>query len=110
MADFQEHIDSLRRVGAEVIALSVDSGQDARAMVEERGLDYTVLYGLDAYQTRAAIGCYINEDAERPHLHATGFILDTDARVAIAVYSSGAIGRLVAKDVVASIRHMGESE
>jgi len=85
------------------VALSVDSEEDAQKMVERHTLIYPVLYGLDAREMATTIGSYINE--EPLHLHATGFILRPDGTIALAVYSSGAIGRLVADDTIGLVQH-----
>ncbi|MFQ5893484.1 MAG: peroxiredoxin, partial [Nitrospinota bacterium] len=49
------------------------------------------------------IDASINE--EPLYLHATGFILWPDGTIFLSVYSSGAIGRLVANDTIGLIRH-----
>lgn len=61
-------------------------------------MTFPVLYGLDAQRTAASVGCYMNERAEPPHLHATGFVLRPNGKVALALYSSGALGRLSVED------------
>ncbi len=45
-----------------MVALSVDSEDDAQKMVDHHGLTYPVLYGLNAPETMATIGGYINEE------------------------------------------------
>jgi hypothetical protein len=42
------------------------------------------------------------------YLQSTGFVLDPAGRVAVSVYSSGAIGRLVPEDVVGMVRYLSE--
>ena len=86
-----------------MVALSVDSDEDAQKMVERHTLIYPVLYGLDARKMVTTIGAYINE--EPLHLDPTGFILRPNGTIALAVYSSGAIGRLVADDTIGFIQH-----
>ena len=103
MADFQENIARLKDVGTEVVALSVDSEADAKKMVDQHGLTYPVLHGLDARETIATIGGYINE--EPPYLHPSGFVLRPDRTIVMLVQSSGAIGRLVADDTIRLIQH-----
>ncbi|MCH7922137.1 MAG: hypothetical protein IH975_03745 [Nitrospinae bacterium] len=49
------------------------------------------------------IGAYTNE--EPLYLHATGFILRPNGTIALAVYSSGPIGRIVSDDAIGIIRH-----
>jgi len=71
-------------------------------MVEKLGIAYPVAYGLNTEEIVRATGAYY--DKEKGHLHATGFVIRPDRRVAAACYSSGPIGRLVAKDVLALVK------
>jgi len=103
LADFQGKIEKFNEIGTQVVALSVDSEEDAQKTSERHTLTHPVLYGLDARPMAATIGTYINE--EPLYIHATGFILRPDGSIALAVYSSGAIGRLVADDTVGLIQH-----
>jgi hypothetical protein len=41
-----------------------------------------------------------------PHLHAAGFVLGPGGTVLLAVYSSGAIGRLVWQDVLGYVKYL----
>ena len=84
-------------------ALSVDSEEDAQKMVDRHKLTYPILHGLDARETMATIGGYINE--EPLFLHPSGFILRPNGTIVLLVQSSGAIGRLVANDTVGLIQH-----
>ncbi len=108
MADFQKHIDEFETIGTDVVALSVDSEEDARKMVDQHELTYPVLHGLDARETMATIGGYINE--EPPYLHPSGFVLRPDGTIVMLAQSSGAIGRLVATDTIGLIRHDQKQE
>ncbi len=86
-----------------MVALSVDSEEDAKKMVDHHKLTYSVLYGLNAREIAATIGGYINE--EPLYLHPSGFILRPNGTIVLLVQSSGAIGRLVANDTVGLIQH-----
>jgi len=86
-----------------VVALSIDSEDDAQKMTDRHELSYTILYGLDARETVATIGGYVNEDPL--YLHPSGFILRPDGTIVLLVQSSGAIGRLTASDALGLIRH-----
>ncbi|MDA2915436.1 peroxiredoxin family protein [Nitrospinae bacterium AH_259_B05_G02_I21] len=103
MADFQGKVDQFNKIGTQVVALSVDSEEDAQKTVEGNTLTYPVLYGLDAREMVSTIGAYINEGPL--YLHATGFILRSDGTIVLGVYSSGAIGRLVAEDTIGLTKH-----
>ena len=86
-----------------MVTLSVDSEEDAQKMVDRHTLTFPVLYGLNARETMATIGGYINE--EPLFLHPSGFILRPNGTIVLLVQSSGAIGRLVANDTVGLIQH-----
>ncbi len=103
MADTQKHLERFKEIGTEVVALSVDSEENARKMVDRHKLTYPVLHGLEAQKTMATIGGYINE--EPPYLHPSGFVLRPDGTIVMLVQSSGAIGRLVAADTIGLIQH-----
>ncbi|TVS83033.1 peroxiredoxin family protein [Mycobacterium helveticum] len=103
---FSRAVDTLTEVGAKVVALSVDDEETSAALVDKRKLRFPVGHSADADKIAAATGAYVNDD---PHyLQSTGFILAPDGTVRLAVYSSGAIGRLVADDVIGFIRYVTE--
>jgi len=104
LLDFQYARPQLYELGAEIVALSVDSLEQAQQTVERHRLSFRVLYGLNAHQVEKSIGAFINRDL--PYLQATNFILRPDGTVALAVYSSGAIGRLAAADTVNYLRSL----
>ncbi|WP_375313673.1 peroxiredoxin family protein [Bradyrhizobium sp. A5] len=87
-----------------VVALSVDTKVDAAALVEKHRLNFPVGYGVDADKIAAATGAYVNDNPR--YLQTTGFVLDPTGKVITAVYSSGAIGRLVADDVVGFVGYV----
>lgn len=106
LAAFSRALDTLSDLNVKVIAFSVDDEDTSAALVAKRRLRFPVGHSVDADKVAAALGAYVNDD---PHyLQSTGFILTPDGRVCLAVYSSGAIGRLVADDVVGFIRYVTE--
>src|SRR6266566_692166 len=98
----------LNELGAEVVALSVDSFEQAQQTVEQHRLTFPVLYGLDAREVAKMIGTSINEDPL--YLQATGFVLGPEGTVAVAVYSSSAIGRLVAADTINFLKYLQKAQ
>ncbi|GAC1355509.1 MAG: redoxin domain-containing protein [Ktedonobacteraceae bacterium] len=103
LIDFQRATEQLHALGVEVVALSVDPLEQAQQTVERHNLTFPVLYGLNAQEVAQKIGANINEDPL--FLQATGFVLQPDGKVAVSVYSSGAIGRLVAADTANFIKY-----
>jgi peroxiredoxin len=109
LLDFQRAKAQLNELGAEVVALSVDSLEQAQQTVERHKLSFPVLYGLDARTALGKmIGASMNEDP--PYLQATGFVLRPNGTVAVAVYSSSAIGRLVAADTINYLKYLQKTQ
>src|SRR5437588_9805096 len=104
LLDFQRERAQLNELGVEVVGLSVDSLEQARQTVERHRLTFPVLYGLDTREVAKMIGASINE--EPLYLQATGFVLGPEGTVAVAVYSSSAIGRLVVADTINFLKYL----
>ena len=98
MADFQTRIAAFASRDIAVIAVSVDTLEQATGTVKEHRLTFPVAYGLDGPAFAAKTGAFFHP--EKGHLHATGFILDPDGLVADAVYSTGPVGRLIPADCI----------
>jgi hypothetical protein len=67
-------------------------------------LHFPIGFGVKADEISAATGAYVGEGAA--YLQSTGFVLDKSGRILTAVYSSGAIGRLVPDDVAGFVRYV----
>ncbi len=101
---FQRAGDRLAGVGAKVVSLSVDNEAVTLELIARHGLTFPVAHSADARAIAAATGAFVNEDPL--FLQSTGFVLDPAGRIVVAVYSSGAIGRLVPDDVVGLIGYL----
>jgi peroxiredoxin len=108
LAAFARACASLRSIGVEIVALSVDDEAVSAALVEKRRLNFPVGFGVNASEISAATGAYLAEDAA--YLQSTGFVLDKRGRILTAVYSSGAIGRLVPEDVAGFVQYVEEHD
>ncbi len=106
LSSFARAADQLDAAGIRVVALSVDDEATSGALVDRRHLGFPVAHSADPDQVAAALGSYVNDE---PHyLQSTGFVLAPDGTVVTAVYSSGAIGRLVPEDVLGLVRYVSE--
>jgi peroxiredoxin len=103
---FQRSLDRLTGLGIEVAALSVDDETTTQALIAKHGLQFSVGHSADARAVAAATGAFVHDDPR--YLESTGFVLDPGGRVAVSVYSSGAIGRLVPDDVIGLVRYMSD--
>ena len=104
LAAFSRAHDTLAELGVKVVALSVDDEATSSEFARANGLRFPVGHTANAEQIAAATGAYVNEDPK--YFQTTGFVLDPAGKVITAVYSSGAIGRLVADDVVGFVRYV----
>jgi len=104
LAAFARAAETLSAIGVKVVALSVDNESEATALARRLRLPFAVGYGADATAIAAATGAYTSADSR--YLQSTGFVLGPDGRVEVAVYSSGAIGRLVPDDVAGYVRYV----
>ena len=103
---FERAGQTLRDVGIQVAALSVDDKETTAALVAKHQLTFPVGYGADPKVVAALTGAFVNPDPE--YLQSTGFVLDPAGNVVVSVYSSGAIGRLVPDDVIGLVRYLRE--
>jgi peroxiredoxin len=85
-----------------VIAASVDPMEKARESAEKLKVTFPVGYGLDPVKVSEITGTYY--DKEKKHLHAASFLIRPDKTIEVACYSSGPIGRFVAKDVLRLVK------
>lgn len=104
MAGYEDKLSGLEKLDTRLVAMSADSGEDARKTVRELELSFPVGHGLDVDQAASKTGAYANEDP--PHLQPADFILRPDGTVALAVYSSGAVGRLRVEDAIDQVEFL----
>lgn len=102
MAAFERSKDKLWEEEIAVLAASTDPRERAAETVAEHSLTFPVGYGLPLKETAGLLGAFYEE--RRSILHATGFVVRPDRRIAVAQYSSGPIGRLVWQDVLGLIQ------
>jgi peroxiredoxin len=80
----------------------VDTEEEAQKTIDECGINFPVGYGADCKAVSELTGCFYEE--RRQILHSTGYLLKPDGTVAIGVYSTGPIGRLVWQDVLGLVQ------
>lgn len=107
LADFQAHLDDFAGMNTRVVALSVDQESDAQTTIDRHALTFPIACGLDAQDTAERVGNELSggHDAHGVYSNATGFVLTPDGHVALALYSTGAIGRLNAAETLGFLRY-----
>lgn len=106
MADFQKHLSDLEQENIKLIAGSIDSEDQAGRTVDKLELTFPVACNLEFATITKTLGCFY--EPEKKFFHATGFLLKPDSRIEVACYSSGAIGRLRAENVLSLVRYYKE--
>lgn len=104
LAAFSRASAKFAELGIKVVALSVDDRATSAALVEKHDLNFPIGYGANADSVAAATGAYTNDNPR--YLQSTGFVLDPDGKVITGVYSTAAIGRLVADDVAGFVSYV----
>lgn len=104
LAAFSRASERLGDAGIRVVALSVDDEATSAALVAKLHLGFPVGFGAKAANVAAMTGAYVSEGSA--YLQSTGFVLDRNGRILTAVYSSGAIGRLVPDDVAGFVTYV----
>ena len=104
LAGFARATATLATLGIRIVALSVDDEPTSATFVQKHRVPFPVGYGADADRIAAALGAYTHDQPR--YLQSTGFVLDPGGNVLVAVYSSDAIGRLVAEDVTGFVRYV----
>ena len=107
LAAFQRAAGSLAEAGIQVVAVSVDDEAAATGLVDKHHLSFPVAHSADASVVSAATGAFVNPDPV--FLQSTGFVLAADGTIVTAVYSSGAIGRLLPQDVIGLVQYLQAS-
>ena len=82
----------------QLLAVSVDPLEKAQEIRERLSITFPLAYGVNGPNFAALTGAFY--DANQGFLHASGFLLQPDSRLAGAVYSTGAIGRYMSVDVL----------
>ena len=103
MGDFNRSWDIYQDAGVRVYGLSVDSKDDTQRMVRELALEFPVICELDAAGITETTGVYLSP-RDPSFFQAAGYVLKPDGTVSVAVYSTGAIGRLEPDKTLAHIK------
>lgn len=101
---FSRAAERLAAVGVKIIALSVDDESTSKGLVDKLRLSFPVGFGANADHVAALTGAYLAERSA--YVQSTGFVLDPHGRILTAVYSSGAIGRLLPDDVAGLVKYV----
>jgi peroxiredoxin len=98
---FASAAQSLGEHGIKVVVFSVDDEATTKELIAKHHIPFKVGHSADIDTVVDATAAYESEFPTRGRfLESTGFVLAPDGTLVNAVYSSRAIGRLVASDVI----------
>jgi len=103
LAAFNRAHTRLVDANVKVVALSVDDEATTQATIDKYKLQFPVGHSAHADAVAELLGSYTNEHPK--YLQSTGFVIAPDGALVCAVYSSGAIGRLVPDDVAGLVAY-----
>jgi peroxiredoxin len=108
LKSFQSALPKLAAEGIGVVSISADPADKAAEVVKQNGLEFPVGFGASVNELATTLGVYFdpNPSHTTPYAHAAGFVLAPGNKVITAVYSSGAIGRLVWQDVLGFVQYV----
>lgn len=91
MAGYEAEREALSKLGAEIVAASVDDEDNARTIADT--VSFPIGYGVTR-EMAERIGAWWED--RRGIIQPSEFILDGDGRVRTSTYSSGPVGRIAA--------------
>lgn len=105
---FQLGLPSLSAEGIGVASFSADSLANSRQLAGEHGLEFPIGYGASVDAIAEQLGVYYEPASEKmpSYFHSAGFVLGGSGVILTAVYSTGAIGRLVWQDVLGFVKYI----
>lgn len=103
LASFARAAQSFADADISVVALSVDDEATSAGTVDKHAITFPVGHSAEPHAVSELLGTYLGDNGNGPFLQSSGFVLRPDGTVAVAVYSSDAIGRLTAPDVLGFI-------
>lgn len=98
LAGYASEKAALDELDVRVAAFSVDDEATTKEFAAKLNLSFPLGHSASADQVRDTLGAFINDSLR--HLQPTAFILTPKSEVLASVYSSHAVGRLLASDVV----------
>ena len=108
VADFQFSLNNFKADQIQIMAASTDSIEKTKKLAADLGISYPMAYGLDLESSSSMTGAFYEKD--RKFLHPANILLRPDKTIGATTYSSGAIGRFVAQDVLRLVRFWKDQE
>lgn len=105
LAAFSAAAASFTEADIDLVALSVDDEATSAGTVDKHAITFPVGHSADPEAVAELLGTYLGDHGNGPFLQASGFVLRPDSTVAVAVYSSDAIGRLTPQEILGFVSY-----
>jgi peroxiredoxin len=104
---YQAKMDELRSLGVTVVAGSVDSLEDTRALAEANGFTMPLAYGLTPEDV-APYDPWWGHDEHGTYIQPTEMLVLPDGTIHSSMYGSGSLGRMPVEGVLFAVRNREE--
>ena len=110
LIDYADNYGRLEPIGAQLVAISVDTPDDSRQLTDDLDLPFPLLCDAD-FTVSQSYGVYRSDDDEgpQPHGEPAVFIVDVDGNIAFSQVQSGPRGSASAPDMALVLLYMREN-
>ena len=110
LIDYADNYGRFQSVGAEIVAISVDSPNASRDLANDLEIEFPLLSDAD-FQVSHSYGVYQSDDDEgpQPHGEPAVFVVDVDGKIAYSQIQSGPRASANAADMALVLLYMREN-
>ena len=110
LLDYADNHSRFAMVGAEIVAISADDPPTSRALADDLGIEFPLLYDAD-FAVSQRYGVYQSDDNEgpQPHGEPAVFVLDIDGKLAFSQVQSGPRASANASDMALVLLYMRDN-
>lgn len=99
---YQQHLAELQALDVTVVAATVDSREDTRALAEAGGYGFSMAYGVTAADV-AEYDPWWGDDEHGHYVQPTEMLVLRDGTIHSSMYSSGSLGRMPVEGVLFAV-------
>ncbi len=108
---YNDLYDRIQGLGADLVAISVDTPQELRRLKQQLGLQFTLLSDAD-FAVSERYGIYVSDETEagpQPHGEPAVFVLDADGNLVFSQIQSGPKGHANPAEIVMILLYMEQN-
>ena len=110
LIDYADNYGRIQAVGAELVAISVDTPKTSRDLADDLEIEFPLLSDAD-FRVSQSYGVYQSDDDEgpQPHGEPAVFIVDVDGKIAYSQIQSGPRASANASDIALVLLYMRDN-